>query len=75
MVKLNTLLCIHCTRFQFFENEDGTASLSSQFVKSNNMLKKAANREYVTVEFEYFTRVNRDSMLKASRPKRNSRLN
>ena len=60
----------HLSRFRFIENEDGTTSLSSKFVKTKNMLKKAANREYVSINLEGFTRVNLDSMAKASEAKK-----
>lgn len=63
------LLDSHLSRFQFVD-EDGEKSLSATFVRRNQMLRAAQNREYRTIELENFTTLNDAAIEIASREKK-----
>lgn len=64
------LLDSHLSRFQYFTDEDGVTKLASSFAKTNHMLRDPQNREYISVDFENFTKVNDDSTKRASNVKK-----
>lgn len=60
------LLDSHLSRFQIAYDEEGISQLSAAFVKHDHMLRAPQNCEYKTVEFENFTELNNQSVIRAS---------